>query len=106
MTATLRPALTRLVVRAGRGDGRVELDVIAREAGVHPDLVRRFVALGLLDRRPFPRDAARRIARASRLRRDLGLDYAGALLASELLDRIEQLEERLRRYEAVDGDRR
>jgi hypothetical protein len=80
--------------------------VIAREAGVHPDLVRRFVALGLLDRRPFPRDAARRIARASRLRRDLGLDYAGALLASELLDRIEQLEERLRRYEAVDGDRR
>jgi hypothetical protein len=98
-----------LVVRSVRvGDG-VEVDALAREAGVHPELVRRLVALGLLDPpygRRFPRDAAPRIARAVRLRSDLGLNYAGALLAGELLDRIEQLEQRLRRYEAFDGRRR
>jgi chaperone modulatory protein CbpM len=75
----------------------IEVRVLAREAGVHPDLVRRFVALGLLE--PYPRDAAARIARASRLRRDLGLNYAGAVLACELLARIDELEQRLRRYE-------
>jgi hypothetical protein len=47
----------------------------------------------------FPRDAAAQLARANRLRRDLGLNYAGAVFASELLTRIEQLEERLSRYE-------
>jgi hypothetical protein len=47
----------------------------------------------------FPRDAAARLARAARLRRDLALSYAGAVLASELLARIDELEERLSRYE-------
>ena len=75
----------------------IEVRVLAREAGVHPELVRRFVALGLLE--PYPRDAAARIARAARLRRDLGLNYAGAVLACELLTRIDELERRLRRYE-------
>ena len=44
----------------------IETRALAREAGVHPDLVRRFVALGLLE--PYPVDAAARIARAARLR--------------------------------------
>jgi MerR HTH family regulatory protein len=69
--------------------------------------VRRLAALGLLDAPgralppagAFPRDAARRLVRAVRLRRDLGLNYAGALLAVELLARIDDLQERLRRYE-------
>ena len=62
----------------------------------------RFVALGLLEpveggagRPLFPRDAAARLASAARLRRDLGLNYAGAVLACELLERIEELERRL-----------
>jgi hypothetical protein len=62
------------------------------------------VSLGLLDpvggtaRSPrFPRDAAAQLARAARLRRDLGIDYGGAVLASQLLARIDELEERLRR---------
>jgi hypothetical protein len=102
---------TQLTVRRERprGDGSISLDALAREAGVHPELVRRLVALGLLDTtdRPgargaaFPRDAAGRLARAVRLRRDLGLNYAGALLACTLLDRIEQLEARLRQYESA-----
>ncbi len=84
----------------------VEIEVLAREAGLHPDLVMRFVRLGLLEPVPgerrtarYPRDAAARLARAARLRRDLGLNYAGAVLASELLARIATLEERLSRYE-------
>ena len=107
MAATpLRPSTARLVRRRPAAGALVELDVLAREAGLHPDLVARFVQLGLLEQRigadrvpRFPRDAAARLARASRLRRDLALNYAGAVLASELLVRIDSLEERLSRYE-------
>jgi hypothetical protein len=80
-----------------RSEVPTEVRVLAREAGVHPDLVRRFVALGLLE--PYPVDAAARIARAARLRRDLGLNYTGAVLACELLARIDELQRRLSRYE-------
>lgn len=75
----------------------IEVRVLAHDAGVHPELVRRLLALGLLE--PYPRDAAARIARAARLRRDLGLNWAGAVLACELLARIDDLEQRLSRYE-------
>jgi hypothetical protein len=109
MASTVRSsqfALRRVPVASrgsALGGGRVEIEVLAVEAGLHPDLVRRFVRLGLLEPPGrtglFPRDAAARLARAARLRRDLGLSYAGAVLASELLARIDELEERLRRYE-------
>ena len=39
------------------------------------------------------------LARAMRLRRDLGVNLAGALLACDLLERIDELEARLRLYE-------
>jgi hypothetical protein len=78
---------------------RADVEVLAREAGMHPDLVRRFVRLGLVE--PGEVDAAARLARAARLRRDLGLSYAGAILACDLLARIDDLEARLRRYERV-----
>jgi chaperone modulatory protein CbpM len=106
-TATTQKKQVRLVPRRP-GDGRrsIELEVLAREAGLHPELVLRLVRLGVIEplavpgRAPqFPRDAPARLARMVRLRRDLGLNYAGAVLASQLLDRIEELEERLRRYE-------
>jgi hypothetical protein len=67
---------------------------LARRAGLHPDLVRRLVSLGAVS--PGDGDAAARLARISRLRRDLGLNYAGAILACELLARIEELEARTR----------
>jgi len=100
---------THLVRRRDPGPSAgplVALEVLAREAGLHPDLVGRFVALGLLDvdggtldAPLLRRDAAARLARAGRLRRDLGLNYAGAVLACQLLERIDVLEARLRRYE-------
>jgi DNA-binding transcriptional MerR regulator len=106
VSAVARPRGAALVVRDERARA-LELGALAREAGVHPELVRRLVTLGLLDdvpdeyadRRQFRRDAALRIDRAVRLRNDLGLNFAGALLACELLDRIELLERRLRRNE-------
>jgi DNA-binding transcriptional MerR regulator len=78
-------------------------DALAREAGVHPEILRRFLQLGLLEPRGgtsaaplFSSQDAFLVARAMRLRRDLGVNYAGAVLASELLTRIDQLEQRLR----------
>jgi len=77
---------------------RTEVSLLARDSGLHPDLVRRFVALGLVEP-DLSADATARLARAARLRRDLGLNYAGAVLACELLARIDELEARLRPYE-------
>jgi hypothetical protein len=81
----------------------VAIETIARDARVHPEMVRQLVRLGLLEARggtstaPLfrPQDAFL-VARAMRLRRDLGVNYAGAVLAIELLARIEDLEQRLR----------
>src|SRR5271166_669581 len=82
----------------------VELTVVARRAGVKTAHVRRYLEFGLFEPDPTaaaagsprfdPRSAAR-VARAERLRRDLGLNYAGAVLVCELLDRISELEGRL-----------
>jgi hypothetical protein len=85
------------------GPGLVGTDRLAAAAGLHPDLVRRLVALGLIERRGGTRasplfllsDAAL-LAQAARLRRDLGLNYTGAVLACELLARIDELDRRLR----------
>jgi hypothetical protein len=71
------------------------VDTLAYEAGLHPDLVRRLVRGGFVTRD----DSPARLARAMRLRRDLGVNLAGALLACDLLARIDELEARLRRYE-------
>jgi hypothetical protein len=109
MAATRSPTTTVTLVRwsAGpRAGDTLDVDALAAEAGLHPDVVRRFVDLGLLapvpgpGREPrFPRDAAAILACAQRLRRDLGIGYAGAVLACELLSRIDDLQTQLRRQE-------
>jgi hypothetical protein len=73
----------------------VDAEALARKAGLHPDLVRRLIRIGAVD--PFAWDAAPRLARLMRLHRDLGLNLAGAVLACDLLARIEDLEARLAR---------
>jgi chaperone modulatory protein CbpM len=77
----------------------VELAVVAQRAGVRLTVVRRYLEFGLFEPHPEPAQAPRydprtaaRIARAERLRRDLGLNVAGAVLVCELLDRIRRLE--------------
>ena len=78
----------------------VALAVIARQAGVRVTLVRRYIEFGLFEPCPgtnqpplFESSCASRLAKAERLRRDLDLNYAGAVLACELLDRIRELED-------------
>src|SRR6478672_3450683 len=81
----------------------VELTVVARQAGVRITHVRRYLEFGLFEPHPaapadtprFDPSSAARVARAERLRRDLGLNYAGAVLVCELLDRISELEAHL-----------
>jgi hypothetical protein len=80
----------------------VELTVVARQAGVRIALARRYVAFGLFDACTGTSEAplfapvcAARLAKAERLRRDLSLNYAGAVLVCELLDRIGELEDQL-----------
>jgi chaperone modulatory protein CbpM len=85
----------KLVLRSRRG---MDIGSVARQAGVRPELARAFFRQGLLE--PPEATAAVVLARAVRLRRDLDLNYAGAALACELLARIDELEARLRRYEA------
>lgn len=82
---------------------RLSLDTVASRTGLHPDLVRRFVALGLLDasrdasgRLWLTADAVVTVARIRRLHDDLGLNYAAVGLVLDLLDRIARLEAALR----------
>ncbi|GHJ47509.1 hypothetical protein Cs7R123_48510 [Catellatospora sp. TT07R-123] len=85
---------------------RLDLDRFARQAGLHPVLVQRFVALGLVeaDRDPagrlwFRPAALHRVARVQRLRADLCLNYTAIGLVVDLLDRIDDLQAALRRSE-------
>jgi hypothetical protein len=100
-SATRRPRSgTHALTRAAPAP--LTLTGLAAAARVHPGAVSRLVALGLVEPHGgtasaplFDRRDAALLARAIRLRRDLGLNYAGAVLASELLNRIEDLEQRL-----------
>ena len=91
MTTTTRAPVRTLALRVR------SIDRVSRDAGLHPELVARLVRLGFAELSDD--DVAARLARATRLRGDLGLNYSGALLACDLLDRIAELEARLRRYE-------
>ncbi|MCW2761250.1 MAG: MerR family transcriptional regulator [Marmoricola sp.] len=83
---------------------RLRLDIYARLTGVHPELIRRLVALGLLETTRdaggglwFDTTEVRAMARIQRLHNGLNLNYAALGLVIDLLDRIEQLE-RLERH--------
>ena len=83
---------------------RLSLDSYARITGVHPELVRRLVTLGLLD---ITRDAegnlwfdpsqVREMATVQRLHLRLNLSYSSLGLVMDLLDRISDLETSQRR---------
>jgi chaperone modulatory protein CbpM len=86
---------------------RAGLDIaqFAAAAGLHPELVRRLVTLGLLETIPNPPGAGgirfapaqlEVAARIQRLRAGLGMNYASIGLVLQLLDRIDHLESTLR----------
>mgnify|MGYP001554746756 CR=1 FL=1 len=71
----------------------------AQAAGIHPELVRRFVSLGLLDpgldasgSLQFSRRELATVARIRRLRAGLNINYSAIGEIIDLLDRIAELE--------------
>ncbi|HZN72732.1 MAG TPA: chaperone modulator CbpM [Micromonosporaceae bacterium] len=83
---------------------KLDLDSFSRAAGLHPDLVRRFVTLGLLEPRRdasgrlwFDRGQLTAVARIQRLHSGLAVNYAAVGLVMDLLDRVAELEAALRR---------
>ncbi len=90
----------------------LDLETFSRAAGLHPELTRRLVRLGLLEATfgahgelAFERDQLAAAARVQRLRERLALNYASIGLIAELLDRIAELE-RTRRAPLPNGGRR
>ncbi|GAB2452984.1 DNA-binding transcriptional MerR regulator [Conyzicola lurida] len=89
---------------------RLSLDSYARITGVHPDLVRRLVALGLLEisrdaegRLWFDPSQVREMATIQRLHLRLNLSYASLGLVMDLLERISDLERLQRRTRSDRG---
>lgn len=72
-------------------------------AGIPQELVSKFLELALIkcegrmDRPRFCRDVVPRIERIMRLRRDLGINWAGIGLVLDLLEEIEKLEQEIER---------
>ena len=95
--------MTYTLVRRNRAS-LLDLNTFASRARLHPELVRRLVALGLLE---AERDAGGRlwlpptelatVARIQRLRAGFSINYAAVGLVLDLLDRIEELQTELRR---------
>ena len=92
MVRAVRPSLERL-----------SLEEFAVLSGLHPDLIRRLVALGLIEAHRdtagalwFPRRELATVARVQRLRAGFALNYAAIGLVTDLLDRIAVLEAALR----------
>lgn len=83
------------------------LEDLANAAGLHPELVEKFVGYGLIEPSAragshplFSASSVERLWRIQRLRRDLGVNLAGVAVILEMRERIEDLKrevERLRR---------
>ena len=94
---------------------RLSLEQFAALTGLHPELIRRLVVLGLIEasRDPvgelwFPRGQVAAVARMQRLRAGFALNYAALGLVADLLGRIAALEAALRTYRrpvSLDRDR-
>jgi len=88
----------------------LDLDHFAAATGMHPDLVRRFVTLGILDATCDPAGGlwfspsqVAAAARIQRLRAGFALNYAAIGLVTDLLDRIAALQTALRRARRPGG---
>lgn len=78
---------------------------VSRFVGLHPDMIRRFFMLGLIDPQVespnmlFEDSVVSRIDKIMRLKSDLGVNLAGCGLILDLLDRIDEMEKRLLYYQ-------
>jgi chaperone modulatory protein CbpM len=89
---------------------RLDLESFARATDTHPDLIRRLVALGLLDAERDARGVLwfvpaqiAEVGRIRRLRSAFALNYCSVGLVCDLLDRIAVLEAAVRRTRQSGG---
>ncbi|GII58081.1 hypothetical protein Pth03_64700 [Planotetraspora thailandica] len=90
----------------------LDLESFSRATGLHPGLVCRLVALGLIEAYPgpsgelcFPPSQLSAAGRLQRLHADLAVNYASLGLVTDLLDRIAELEAALRISSRTRGGR-
>jgi DNA-binding transcriptional MerR regulator len=90
------------LTRSDTAGERFTLESLASAADVHPALVEKFVAYGLVAPlriedgiRWFDVAAVKRLRTIGRLRRDLGINLPGIAVAFDLLARLEQLQREL-----------
>jgi hypothetical protein len=83
-------------------DEPLTFDVVAETVGARRTLIARLVQQGLIetldsgtDEPMLPRRAVVQLRRMQRLRRDLGVNFAGAAIILDLVGRIEQLNREL-----------
>lgn len=90
------------------GERLITLHELGRLVGVHPDKLRRYIVLGLIDPdiedpEPLFEDTiVARVDKIERLKKDLGLNLAGCGLVLDLLERITELEEQLKGMQRQD----
>ncbi len=82
----------------------LSVEEVAARSRLHPDLLHRFVTLGLIDPAEgftdlFRPEVILKLQQILRLRRDLGVNYNAAGLVLHLLERIEELETELHQYQ-------
>ncbi len=107
-------ATTKLMIRTIKsensiGDDLLSLSELAYLSRLHPELIARFVDLGLLEPRArkntgellFDSEAVPTARKIWRLRQQLGINYVGIGLVLDLLDRIEDLENEIRRLKSL-----
>jgi DNA-binding transcriptional MerR regulator len=89
---------------------RLDIESFSRLAGLHPELVGRFVRLGLLEATASPGGdlffapaQVHRADRIQRLRAGLTVNYAALGLVMDLLDRIDVLEAAVRAHPRSQG---
>lgn len=81
---------------------------LAVHCGIHPDLIDRFIRLGLIDFMDRGRDGEALfsaemiplVRRILRLRNELGVNYAGIGVVLELMARLEALEDHIKELES------
>jgi chaperone modulatory protein CbpM len=99
ISSTPSNGTTRTHALAAMRPSGMSLEAFSRASGLHPDLARRLVSLGLLDARAdgfgelrFSPAQLAVAARIQRLRAGFALNYAAIGLVMDLLDRIARLE--------------
>ena len=88
--------------------GCYTLSEVAYRAGLHPELIDRFMRLGLIEFSAsayngeplFDPEVIPLLKRILRLRNELGVNYAGIGVILELMSRLETLETRLHELES------